>query len=121
MKYVQSPMLFFGPTSPVVHTFWATRSPHIQCIHIFFCSQPLQHHLSHNVCSTFLLKNYQTLNQWKNSENNRNLVFCFSYNVYKENTKNFLQFFCTWLAIYLIPRASSMLRYFSTFLCFNFS
>ena len=103
-----------------LYTHYGLPLPLTYNAYIFFCLQPLQHHLSHNVCSTFLLKNYQTLNQWKNSENNINLVFCFLY-VYKENAKNFPWFFCTWLAIYLIPRASSTLRYFSTFLCFNFS
>ena len=77
--------------------------------------------LSNNVCSIFLLKSYQTLNQWENSENNRrNIVFCFSYNVYKEIARNFLQFICTWLEYYLIPRASSAIRYFSMFLCLDF-
>ena len=105
-----------------LHTHYGLPLPLTYNAYIFFfCSQLLQHHVSHNVCSTFLLKNYQTLNQWKNSENNINLVFCFLYNVYKENAKNFLRFFCIWLAIYLIPRASSTLIYFSTFLCFNFS
>ena len=83
----------------------------------FFVSQPLHHHLSNNVCTIFLLKSYQTLDQWENSENNRtNIVFYFSYNVYKENARNFLQFVCAWLEVFLIPRASSAFK-----ICFNLS
>ena len=62
---------------------------------MFFANQPLHHNLTHNACNTFLQKSYQILNHEKLSENNRkNIVFCFSDNVYKENARNFLQVIC---------------------------
>ena len=126
MKYVQSPVLVFGPPFPFVHTskhiLGCPFPPRMICTDFFFVSKTLHQHLSNNVGSSFLLKSYQTLNQWENSENNRrNIAFCFSYNVYKENARTFLQFICTWLEMHLIPRESSALRYFSLFLCLDFS
>ena len=116
---------FLDPPSHLyihLNTFWAAPSPHAWFVRIFFVSKTLHQHLSNNVGSSFLLKSYQTLNQWENSENNRrNIAFCFSYNVYKENARTFLQFICTWLEMHLIPRESSALRYFSLFLCLDFS
>ena len=64
----------------------------------------------------------------KLSENNRkNFVFCFSYNVHKENARNFLQIICTrseifQLRSYGIQRAQkfsdiSCSRFFTAFRC----
>ena len=58
----------------------------------------------------------------KLSENNRrNIVFCISHSVYKENAKNFLQVVCTGRKFsYFVSMASSTLRNFPKFFALNF-
>ena len=94
-------------------SFWTLVSP---CTHIYSLGLP-----SSLTCDAYVMffANHLSRKKLPNikpieilSENNRrDIVFCLSHNIYKENARNFLQVICTW---------SEIFRNFSMFFALDF-